>query len=78
MEAEKCNIPHDAHFYMQRDLLHMRRASSTCGCTFFACRKLAPHAEAVYWCADTQLHMRRYLLGVQTSRFIIPLAVVSL
>ena len=71
MEAEKCNLPHNTHFSMQRHLLHVRRASSACRCTFFACRELAPHrgGGAVCWRADTQLHMRRYLLGVRRPLF---------
>ena len=51
MEAEKCNLLHDAHF-------RMWRASSACRRTFSACGEIAPHAEVPSRRAETLLHMR--------------------
>ena len=64
MEAEKCNLPHDAHFHRRRHLVHVWRVSVACGCMFFTCGESALHAEAVCWHAETHLCMRRYILDV--------------
>ena len=58
MEAERCNLPHDAHF-------RMRMASSACGRTLSACGEPSPHAGERFPRAETNLRMQRYLLGVR-------------
>ena len=58
MKAEKCNLPHNAHFRM------WRASHVDVQCTFSACREPVPHAGERSPRAETNLHMLSCLLGV--------------